>query len=825
MKHFPFQNNQIPLNLIIVKMVAVLCIQFMPMAAAAKVVRVEVLSQKVVSSTSEKGRIGPYEVIKGIIYLEVNPDDPANRLIVDLKLAERNSRGNVEFSTEFELHKPLDASRGNHRLIYFVNNRGNKIGNYHFNFQSGNNWLYSQGWSYLWCGWNCDVIKSDRALNIDVPVVTEKGKTIIERIYSELISYADEIVYTLSVVWGGSVAYPPVNMESPRDRLMMRRYRWEDPIEVPRDHWSFARLENGQIVSDPNHLYIKEGFKPGWLYDLVYTGKDPKVTGLGLAAIRDVVSFFKYENADEKGFINPLADGIDYAYTWGHSQSARLLNHFIYQDFNGDEEKRIVFDGIMANCPGAGKGQFNSRFAQTTRHGSHHEDNLYPVDFFPFNTVAQVDPITGERGDGFARARKSGFLPKIFFINSSTDYWTRAASLLHTDVEGKKDAAIDPNARVYLVAGRAHIDGRIGVIGRALLTALDRWISTGVEPPESKIPKISDGTLVTLEAFRNAFPDIPGAETPPSFYHPYRLDLGPRWQTEGTADHVPPKVGLRYVCLVPQVDEDGNEIAGIRLPEITVPLATFTGWSMRSPSFSRTLRRNAGRIWPFARTPEERKQTGDPRKSMLERYPTKKDFLCKVTECILDLHSQHFLLDEDVTMLLKQADLQADLIQDLRPIEDVAVEKGAEAGLAYFNKFRASDIPWVYYGLSGGQFMSRVNSKGYELMLAGKLEPALEVFKLNSMVFPNSWNVWDSLAECYFRMKKYDLAQKYYKRSLKLNPDNMNAKKMLEEIEKKNEKSPVEIWRTSFSIFPYESTASCALWLSKFLMRHHDTDR
>ncbi len=791
MKHVPPRNSQIPLKLMILKMVVMICILFIPKAATAKVVRVEVLSQEVVSDSPGKGRIGSYEVIKGIMYLEVNPDDPANRLIVDLKLAERNLRGNVEFSTEFELHKPVDASRGNHRLIYFVNNRGNKLGDYHFNFQTGKNWLYSHGWSYLWCGWNCDVIESDRALNIDVPVVTENGKNITGKIYSEMISFADETVNTLPVVWGGSLAYPPVNMESPQARLTMRRYRWEEPIEVPRDQWSYARLENDQVVPDPNYLYIKEGIKPGWLYDLVYIGKDPKLTGLGLAAIRDVVSFFKYENTDEKGFINPLADVIDFAYAWGHSQSARLLNHFVYQDFNGDEKKRMVFDGIMANCPGGGKGQFNSRFAQPTRHGSHHEDTLYPVDFFPFNTVEQVDPISGERGDAFARARKSGFLPKMFFINSSTDYWTRAASLLHTDVEGKKDAAIDPNARIYFVAGRAHVDGRIGIIGRALLTALDQWVSAGVKPPESQIPKISDGSLVNLETFRKIFPDFPGIQIPESFYHPYRLDPGPRWHTEGIADHVPPKAGSRYVCLVPQVDEDGNERAGIRLPEIAVPLATFTGWSMRSPSFSRTLRRNAGRIWPLPRTAEEGKETGDPRKSMLERYPTKKDYLSKATECILDLHSQRFLLDDDVAMLLKQADLQSDLIRDLRPIEDVAMEKGAEAGLAYFNKFRDSDIPWIYYGLSADQFMSRVNVKGYELMSAGKLEPALEVFKLNSMVFPNYWNVWDSLAECCFKMKNYDLAQKYYQRSLQLNPDNTNAKKMLEEIKKEIKNLPL----------------------------------
>ncbi len=630
-----------------------------PGPVSAKVIKVEIKSREVVSNAPEHLRSGPYEVIKGIIYLEVDPNDPANQLIVDLKLAERSRRGNVEFSSEFELHKPVDAELGNHRLLYFVNNRGNKMGTWHFNCQAGKNWLYSNGWSYLWCGWNCDVIESDKKLNIHVPVASENGKTITGKIYSEMISYANLITYSQPIVWGGSEAYPPVNMDKSQASLTKRQYRWENPVEIPRDQWEFARFEKDQVVPDPGFVYIKEGFKPGWLYDLVYVGKNPKVTGLGLAAIRDVVSFFKYEKTDETGFKNPLAGVIDYAYAWGHSQSGRLLNHFIYQDFNGDEKKRMVFDGIMSNCPGAGKGLFNSRFAQPTRHGSHHEDNLFPVDFFPFTTVEQYDPITGERGDGLARARKSGFLPKMFFINSSTDYWTRAASLLHTDVNGKKDAEIDPNVRIYSISGRAHTDDRIGIIGRALLTALHQWVSHGIKPPESKIPKISDGTLVTLETFRSAFPGIRGVQMPGSFYHPFRLDMGPRWHTKGIADHVPAKTGPRYVCLVPQVDEDGNEIAGIRLPEIAAPLATFTGWSMRSPFFSQTLRRNAGRVWSLAVTAEKRKKNRDPRKSILERYPTQADYLLQVTRSLLHLQQQRFLLDEDVSILLMEAAQQA----------------------------------------------------------------------------------------------------------------------------------------------------------------------
>ncbi len=768
----------------VVCIAALACFLLLPAAATARVVRIEVTSHEMASDAPQDGPAGPYEVLKGIIYVEVNPDDPANRLIVDLNLAERNERGNVEFSTDFELHKPLDADLGNHRLLYFVNNRGHKMGVWHFSYEAGENWLYRKGWSYLWCGWNCDVIQSDRTLNINVPVATENGKTITGKVYTEIISYSNFVVNGLPLVWGGSIAYEPVDMNDPQAALTMRKYRWEDPIEVPRDQWSFAREENGQRIPDPGYLYVNEGIKPGWLYDLVYTARDPKITGLGLAAVRDVVSFFRYEEADDAGTLNPLAGVIEHAYSWGHSQSARLLYHFIYEDFNGDESGRMVFDGIQANCGGGGKGQFNSRFAQTTRHGSHHEDNLFPIDFFPFNTVEQYDPVTGERGGGLGRARKSGFLPKIFFINSATDYWTRAASLLHTDVGGKRDAEIDPSVRIYAIAGRAHVDDRIGLIGRALLTALDEWVTDGVEPPESQIPRISEGTLVSIEDFRTAFPAIPGVRVPESYYHPYRLDPGPRWRTEGIADNVPPKTGPRYVCLVPQVDADGNEIAGVRLPEVALPLATFTGWTMRNPTFSQTLGRNTGTVWPLPATPEDRERTGDPRSSLSERFGSGEDYLDRTSQCLSNLKSQRLLLDEDYDVLLEQAVKQTALIGNLRAVEDIAIEHGSEAGLAYFEQLDESGIlHWI--GSSAGRVNAGVNSRGYELLNAGELEPALRVFQFNTLAFPDDANTWDSLAECYLAMDELELSKEYYEKSLKLNPENTNAVRMLEIIELK----------------------------------------
>jgi hypothetical protein len=766
------------LNLIILGIV------LMPSMIYAKVVRVEITSREVVTEAAEHGQYDPYEVLKGIIYLEVDPEDVANALVADLKLAERNARGMVEFSTDFELYKPVEAELGSRRLMYFVSNRGGR--GHYFSRGLDRDWFHGEGWSYLWCGWGADVVKSDQRININVPEATDNDESITGKVYCEMINYEDTAVYSQPLVWGGSIAYEPVDMNEPEAVLAMREYRWEEPEAIPRQGWAFARMEDGQVVADPGYLYVEEGIQPGWLYDLVYTGKDPKVTGLGMTAIRDVVSFLRYEDTDEAGTANPLAGVVDHTYAWGHSQSARLLYHFVCQDFNNDEQDRIVFDGMIPNCGGGGKGQFNSRFAQSTRHGSHHEDNLYPIDFFPFTTVEQYDPINDVYGDGLGMARVSGTIPKMMFINSSTDYWTRAASLLHTDVEGKKDAEIDPNARIYLVAGRQHVDGRIGILGRALLTALDEWVTEGVEPPESKVPKIADGTLVDLEMWKKAFPDIPGMRTPPSYYQPYRLDPGARWESDGIMDNVPPTTGPKYVALVPQVDKDGNEIAGIRLPEIAVPLATYAGWKMRSPTYSHTLGRNTGKIWPLARTKKDRKREGDPRKSITERYKTREDYMARATACISQLRDQRFLLEEDYARLLKEAEARWVVIEELkagklRMVDEMAEAEGAEVAAVYFNRLRDADMLW-WYEMQAWQFQRRINSRGYELMGAGKLDTALELFKLNSLIFPLDWYVWDSLAECYYTMKDYNLSLEYYKKSLEMNPGNEQGAEMIRRI-------------------------------------------
>ncbi|MBU8869595.1 MAG: tetratricopeptide repeat protein [Gemmatimonadales bacterium] len=748
--------------------------------ASAEVVRLQIDSREEIQGQVFNPAVGSYEKITGLFYLEVDPDDSVNARITDLQLAPLNARGRVEFTTEFELYQPINPGRGNGRLFYFVNNRGNRHGAGFFSAELEYNWLWDQGFSYLWCGWACDVIESNRKLNIRVPAATRDGQPIVGRVYAEMISYSNSDVPSLPLTWGGSIARPAVSLDNTGAVLTRHRYSDDERETIPNDAWSFAQVENGEIIPDSGHIHVYDGIQPGWLYELVYTSQNPPLTGLGMAAIRDVVSFFRYEVTDEATQPNPLAGHVEYAYSWGHSQSGRLLNHFVWQGFNSDEAGRKVFDGVMPNCPGAGKGQFNSRFAQTTRHGSHLEDNLYPVDFFPFAFEEQTDPVTGETGDALELAREQGNVPKMMIINSATDYWTRAASLLHTDVEGMRDADIDLSVRIYSVAGIAHTEGRLAVVGRALLVALDEWVSQGIAPPVSRVPRIDNGTLVNLESVRERFPTVPGLRLPDSYYHPYRLDPGRRWKTEGIADHVPPLTGPRYVCLVPQVDADGNEIAGVRLPEIEVPLATFCGWKLRRPGFSNSLSRNNGRVLPLAIDTATREAGGDGRLSIAERYATPEDYLSRAKTSLAQLLADRLILPIDHDRMQALAEKQAKLVGKLRSIEQVAVGESTEAAQTYFEQLREADLEW-YYGPRGSVGVS-INEKGYALMSDGRLELSEKVFLLNTRLYPDNSNVWDSLAECLFKQKRYDKSREYYEKTLDLNPANKGASKMLDRI-------------------------------------------
>ena len=649
----------------------------------AEVVRLEISERNPFAGGQHFGNTGPYERIKGWLHIEIDPQHELNRRVTDLGLAPLNKRGRVAFRSEFFLLKPTDPRRGNGRVLYDVNNRGNKLAIGAYNgpvsnrnnplkaADAGNGFLMRQGYSILWCGWNGDVRPGGDRIMVELPIARNKdGSTITSPIYAELCVTGSAKSHPF--YWGNSVAYPAVSLDNGTARLTRRADRRHPAEEVPHDEWSFARVNNGDVIPDPRHLYLRDGFRPGWIYELHYTGRDPRVTGLGFVAVRDCLSFFRFARADGKGTPNPLSGAIEKSYIFGISQSGRFIHHFLHEGFNTDEAGRMVIDGALPHVGGGGKGQFNYRFAQTTRHGSQHEDNLFASDFFPFNSVPQVDPVTGQKGDVFALLKKRGHLPRTFFSETSSEYWCRAGSLLHTDTQGTTDAGIDPRVRIYFFTGAQHGNSTSSSRGqllntrntlnhrpllRALLVAMDRWVTSGVEPPPTTIPRIADGTLVDLPVWRKQFPTIPGVARAQVMFRPLRLDPGPRWFTQGIADHVPPRAGPAYRTLVPAVDKDGIERAGVRLPEISVPLATYSGWNVRDPKYGGAgmLGRFSGSRLPFPRTRADRLKTGDPRLSVHERYPTRADYVAAVARAVLELKQDGFLLDEDATRLLQAA--------------------------------------------------------------------------------------------------------------------------------------------------------------------------
>jgi hypothetical protein len=398
---------------------------------------------------------------------------------------------------------------------------------------------------------------------------------------------------------------------------------------------------------------------------------------VGLAAVRDFLSYLKYD---------PEATApVKRVYAVGISQSGRFLRHFLYQDFNADEQGRQVMDGVIAHVAGAGRGSFNHRFAQPSRDAQPMSSLFFPTDLFPFTDLPEKDPDTGEKAGLLDAASRSHTVPKIFYTNTSYEYWGRAASLIHTTADGKQDAPPAPNTRIYFLAGLEHFtvpfppDNRvrgnpdytaqqkadpnpIQWYWRALITDLDQWVKDGKQPPASTYPKIADKTLVPLAQWK--FPKIPGVNTPHEVSMAYHINFGP--QPKGTIGSVqvvtiePPRVGNPFGVLLPQSDADGNDLGGVRLPELQVPLATYTGWNLRDPSIGAPEQRVSflGSWIPLPKTAEERKKSGDPRVSIAERYKSQAEYMNKFEQAAKKLIEQRFLLQEDLPTILERGKLE-----------------------------------------------------------------------------------------------------------------------------------------------------------------------
>ena len=662
----------------------------------ARVVGVEITERIPFADGKVFGETGQYERIKGKLHYAVDVDNPNNSQIVDLKLAPRNDKGQVEFSGDFILLKPVDLSKGNHRLFYDVSNRGNWRALAYYNDASlvndpltaedaGNGYLMREGYSILLSAWNWDVVPGSNRMQIELPIATDNGKTITELINAELDVLNKPGVKFQKFTWGNSRCYEVVDpLDNSTATLSVRDTPTGVRTEIPRNKWQFGIIKDGKIAPDTTNVYYEDGFQPGRIYELLYIAKDPRVVGLGLAAIRDAISFFYFETEDSSGNKNPLAveDSNDkltpdskYSYIWGQSQSGRVITHMIWQGFHIDEKDRMVFDGARPHVSGGGKGGFNFRFAQTSNHPSHLETHYFPADFFPFNYNPQIDPVNGQTGDVLAKAIQAGKIPKIIVTNHESEYWTRAASLIHTDVTGTVDAMPHENVRMYLVNGANHNPGinttrtnndwehsrttvNARTVGRALLKALDNWVSQNVEPPLPAVPQIKYGELISVAQHKRFFPAIPGARHTGIVFQPLRLDYGPRFWTEGIQDNVPPKYfGPDYNTLLPNYDSDGNSIGGIRLPEIAAPLGTYQGFNPRRAAIGNPnyTARFDGSFWMFPQTEKERLEKGDPRLSIQARYHDKEAYVQQVVAAVEKLQSQCYLLKEDGDNYIRNA--------------------------------------------------------------------------------------------------------------------------------------------------------------------------
>lgn len=646
----------------------------------------------------EFGEVGAYEQIAGKVRFAIDPEAPENGKIVDLGLAPRNADGLVEYATDLYILRPVELARGNRRLIYDVNNRGNKRllqflnDAVHSNAPStaehaGNGFLMRRGYSIVWSGWQGDLLPGAGRMTMELPIPTRDGAPVTGLTRTEFVANEPGITCIPLSANDYTRSYPTASLDTAAARFTMRQYEPDERIEIPASEWQFARIgDDGAPVASPEHLYYPAGFEPGWIYELVYTAQNPPVMGLGFTGVRDLIAFLLHDAEDSQGTPNPLRDGetgIELAYAWGRSQSGRFLREFVYQGFNEDGAGRQVFAAVSPHVAGAGRVFLNYRFAQPGRFPRQHNDHLYPSDQFPFAYVETTDHLTGQTD---ALLKRPATDPLVIHTQTSSEYWDRRGSLVHTDTQGN-DLPEHERARIYLFAGSQHnasplldppeiyretppsADLPVGTpaypanplntsaLLRAVIDMLDAWATDGTLPPPSMVPRRADGTALTVEEAAARFPAIPGVRHPTEACRLRVQDFSPEFE-QGIISREPPEVDLsrEYTVLVPAIDEDGNELPGIRTPHVAVPLATYTGWNFRPEGASGdAMMGTVGSYFRFAATAADRAASGDPRPSIEERYGSPAEYRERIAAAARELVDQRLLLPEDAERYITAA--------------------------------------------------------------------------------------------------------------------------------------------------------------------------
>jgi len=625
--------------------------------------------------------VGQYEKLVGKAYGELDPNDPKNAVIVDIKLAPRNARGRVEYAFDVYILKPIDLSKGNHKVMYEPPNRGRKT-HASLNRGAGSNdpgsvtnpqelanlFLPPRGYTMVWSGWDFSAGTDNAGYNttITLPVAKNPDGTAITGPSYEYIVTGDT-AYDLN--------YAAATLDQSKATLTHRLRLDDVPQVVPASGWAYDA--KGTSI----HL-MPQGtrFTQGDIYEFSYVAKDPTVNGVGFAAVRDFNAFLRYEKADDSGIANPMAGDITRIYTEVQSQPGRMLNDFRTLGFNQAENGKIVFDGMLQWIAAADGINMNSRFSQPGRTERNRQDQLYAEGVFPFANQRLKDPITGKTAGRYDACTKTNTCPLAMEIYSANEYWVKGASLFHTDLAGKMDLPDHPMARLYFMSSMQHGTGNgdakgacqqfgnpldSGPVQRALWEALDQWSTKGVAPPPSMVPRLADGTLVApMPQQTQGFPKIPGVTYTGLKSTRYLLNYGPHYYETGIMTVNPPvitppmfdnpKNGAIYPTFVPKTDADGNDIAGVRLPDVKVPLATYTGWALRSGAQGNDGCEGTGQMIAFSKTKAERVASGDPRLSIEERYASADVYSAAARQAIDDLIARRYMLREDADAYLQR---------------------------------------------------------------------------------------------------------------------------------------------------------------------------
>lgn len=636
------------------------------------------------------GASGAYERIDAIAHYAVDPDAPANQNITDLALAEQDN-GLVHFTGDVTLLIPSEGS--NRSLLLELPNRGNRVLDRMFNqgivdlipgdeIKPGDGFLMRHGWTLAWCGWQWDAPKPGPRMGITPPKVSASNLEPDGNMQLRIQPNAHTPSFALTDQHVGAIGnHAPIAasaVDDPEARLLVRPSPYAPPEEIPRAQWQFARDENGAPVPDAEHVWLEGGFEPGRVYDILYRPRACPVVGAGLIAIRDLGSFLRHDKA------SPIFGRVDHAICEGISQCGRLQRTFLGLGQNTDEQGRKVYDGMLVHIAGGRRGEFNQRYGQPS---------VQPTPSFghrfPFADLPQNDPRTGLVSGLLDAQDEAGNMPKIFYTDTSSEYWRGDASLAHTSVADGTDVELPETVRRYLFACTQHVAGALPFIDvsafgshgsnwfnvidyrplyRAALHNLLDWIRGDYEPPESLYPKTSDGTAQTREIVAGKLAQIPELTCAEESLLPrlYPLELGPHAHL-GIGSFPATPTGEAYPCVVSDVDDNGNETGGIRMPDVSVPVATHTGFNVRHPESGGAgqILEYVGLSLPFAKDAAQREASQDPRPSIAERYGSREDYLQQVQAAAEELVERRYLLEEDISLCVTLAAARYDAVMAL----------------------------------------------------------------------------------------------------------------------------------------------------------------